>query len=246
MIWLYTDFGYDGPYVGQMTAVLARTAPGIPAVSLMHDAPTFRPQAAAYLLAALFERTEPGDVIMGVVDPGVGTERRAVVVDVDGRRLVGPDNGLFEMVVRRAADPEAVDRRLIAWRPPNLSNTFHGRDLFAPVAGMLAAGQAVETTGLDRLNPDAAAWPDVLPRIIYTDRFGNAMTGLGGDSIDHGARLKVADRTFRYARTFGDVLSGEAFWYVNAIGLVEIALNQGSAAHALGLDIGAEIEVAVD
>ena len=138
MIVLCTDFGLEGPYTGQVKAVLARAAPAVPVIDLFADLPAFRPQLAAYLLAAYGEAFVAGDVILAVVDPGVGGARAALAIEADGRWYVGPDNGLFEIVLRRA---HAARCWRIEWRPAALSATFHGRDLFAPVAARLALGR---------------------------------------------------------------------------------------------------------
>jgi S-adenosylmethionine hydrolase len=106
MILLFTDFGYEGLYVGQMKAVLARDAPNVPVIDLMHDAPAHDPRSAAYLLAALVPEMPEGAVCLAVVDPGVGSDRTPLVVNADGRWFVGPDNGLFEIVQRRAKHAE--------------------------------------------------------------------------------------------------------------------------------------------
>jgi S-adenosylmethionine hydrolase len=239
MIVLFTDFGLGGPYVGQMRAVLAAQAPGVPVVDLMHDAPAFRPKPAAYLLAALANELPATTIVVGVVDPGVGSERAPVVVEADGRRFVGPDNGLFEIVARRA---RAARIMRIAWRPARLSATFHGRDLFAPVAAALARGEAVAV--------DAAAgvghpeWPDDLPEIVYVDGYGNAMTGLRAAALAGAARLAVASRVLARRRTIAAAAPGEAFWYENANGLAEIAVNRGRADQALGLAVGTPVAVA--
>src|ERR1700730_14578180 len=135
MIVLFTDFGLAGPYTGQVTAVLHQAAPGVPINQLFADAPSMRPKPAAYLLAAYGAWFPAGTVLLCVVDPGVGGARRAVVVEADGRLYVGPDNGLFDIVSRRALNPRLSE---ITWRPPSLSASFHGRDLFAPVAARLA------------------------------------------------------------------------------------------------------------
>ena len=135
MIVLFTDFGLTGPYTGQMKAVLARNAPAVPVIDLFADAPAFQPYLSAYLLGAYCGAVPQGGVLLGVVDPGVGTDRLPLVVRADGRWYVGPDNGLFELVMRRAA---VVEAWTIDWRPDRLSASFHGRDLFAPVAAKLA------------------------------------------------------------------------------------------------------------
>jgi S-adenosylmethionine hydrolase len=234
VILLFTDFGLAGPYVGAMTAVLRREAPEVPVVDLMADAPAFRPDLAAYLLAALLERSIlPGDVLLAVVDPGVGGSRAPLAARIDGRWLVGPDNGLFEPVLRRARDVAVHE---IAWRPELLSASFHGRDLFAPVAARLARGLRHD------LAPAAATrfpgWPDDLPAILYVDHYGNAMTGLRAAGLAPTTTLEAAGSVIRHARTFCEAPPGRPFWYENSMGLVEIALAGGSAAGRLGLAPG--------
>ena len=137
MIVLFTDFGLSGPYTGQVKAVLHQLSAGVPIVDLFADLPAAKPKPAAYLLAAYGPWFPPGTVLMAVVDPGVGGARAAVVVEADGRSYVGPDNGLFEIVLRRAGTLKTSE---ILWRPDRLSASFHARDLFAPVAARLAAG----------------------------------------------------------------------------------------------------------
>jgi hypothetical protein len=241
MIVLVTDFGAGGPYVGQMKAVLLGQAPEVPIVDLFADLPPFEPQGAAYLLAAYANEFPAGTVFLCAVDPGVGGDRRALVAEADGRYYVGPDNGLLAIVLRRAASSRLWD---IDWRPEKLSSSFHGRDLFAPIAGRLAAGHKPP----GRLLPSAEAgrpdWPEDLPRVVYVDGFGNAMTGLRASKLTASATLLAGGRTLARAETFGSVPEGDAFWYENANGLAEIAVNRGNAANQLGLAPGSPIEVA--
>lgn len=241
MFILFTDFGVAGPYLGQMKAVLLRAAPRLPIVDLFADAPACDPHLAAPLLAAYAEVAHPGDVVLAVVDPGVGTDRRPVVARIGGRWLVGPDNGLLALVVRRAGG--AVDAWEIAWRPPRLSASFHGRDLFAPVAAMLALGQAPPGPPIDPATLDRPAWPDDLPAIVYCDTYGNAMTGLRAASLPSDAMLIAAGRAIRRGRTFADAAPGTPLWYENANGLAEIAVNCGRADRELGLRPGACVAV---
>ncbi len=239
MIVLFTDFGRDGPYTGQMQAVLQRAAPGCAIIELFCDAPACDPRAAAYLLAAYAPEFPAGTVLLCVVDPGVGGARQGLVVEADGRWYVGPDNGLFELVARRAGRPPRWWS--ITWQPQRLSNTFHGRDLFAPVAARLALGHAPPGAPLPADGARRPAWPDDLAEVIYIDGFGNAMTGLRAAKVAAQARLAVAGRSLACARTFEDVPAGAAFWYENANGLVEIAVNRGRAADMLGLGVGTPI-----
>lgn len=245
LVALYTDFGHSGPYVGQMHTVLAGEAPGHAVIDLMHDAPAFAPKPAAYLLAQLVELLPRDAVVCAVVDPGVGSERLPVVVRADGRWLVGPGNGLMEIAARRAA--EATCYR-IAWRPSSMSASFHGRDLFAPVAARLARDGIAAARALLAAEPslaevDYAGWPDDLPEIVYVDGYGNAMTGLRASAVGEAATVGIDGRKLPRACTFSDVSTGQAFCYENSIGLLEIAVNQGNVADSLGLSIGKPVEI---
>lgn len=235
MIVLFTDFGGRGPYLGQMQAVLARRAPEVPVVELLSDAPAFDAKASAYLLAAYARDFAKADVFVCVVDPGVGGPRAPIVVEGDGRWYVGPDNGLLALVARRAGSAQAWE---ITWRPERLSASFHGRDLFAPVAAELARGTLLPSR--PRALP-VEDWPDDLARIVYVDGYGNAITGLRAEVLAAGNVLRAGDRRIERARTFCDVAPGAAFWYENANGLAEIAVNCGRADQSLGLVVGSEI-----
>jgi S-adenosyl-L-methionine hydrolase (adenosine-forming) len=240
MIVLFTDFGLEGPYTGQVKAVLNGAAPGVPVIDLFADAPTGQPKPAAYLLAAYVVWFPPGTVVLAVIDPGVGSARTPVIVEAEGRWYVGPDNGLFELVMRRAIAPRTWE---ILWRPDQLSASFHGRDLFAPIAGRLARGELPSDMPRAAKTGRYADWPDDLPKIVYIDRYGNAMTGLRATCLAYDAQLAVHGRVLRHARTFSDVPPGEAFWYANSNGLAEIAVNTGRAADVLALAIGTPIEI---
>ena len=240
MILLFTDYGQRGPYVAQVTAALRRAAPAVDVIALMSDAPSYHPRAAACLLAAYAPEFPPGSVFLCVVDPGVGTARGAAILRADRRWYVGPDNGLFEMIIRRAG-------RAQWWSLPApegpIPATFHGRDWFAGAAARLARGAAPpgrQGSAAPARRPD---WPDDLSEIIYIDGFGNAMSGMRACHIDRDTKVIVQQHTIRWARTFGDVPLGAPFWYENANGLLEIAVNQGSAARLLALDEGSPIEL---
>lgn len=239
MIVLCTDFGGNGPYVGQMKVVLAENAPSVPVVDLMHDLPVFEQKAAAYLLAALVEGLPNDAVVLGVVDPGVGrTDRRPVVMRAGGRFYVGPDNGLFAMIAKHAGASEWWE---IDWRPAHMSNTFHGRDLFAPVAAMMARGEPVPGQPFDADDAVGMRWPNDFGEVIYIDHYGNAMTGIRATTLPSDATLEVRDVSIRQARTFSDVGTGEVIWYENSCGLVEIAMNKEDAANQMGLRIGTHV-----
>ena len=236
MILLFTDFGVTDPYIGQLHREIIKCKADIPVVDLFHNVPAFNIKAAAYLLA-VYCPPVLDSVYCCVVDPGVGGQRAAVAIEISGCWYVGPDNGLFEILCRR------YEARIqeITWRPETLSNSFHGRDLFAPVAARLDAGKTVDSRpGRLHRFPD---WPDELDEIVYVDHYGNLICGHRGDTIADEANMKCASQTIAYARTFSDLAVGGLFWYRNANGLVEIAANQRSAAELLGIGVGEAITV---
>lgn len=241
MIYLITDFGIDGPYLGQVLSVLARRAPQVPVINLISDAPAFDPIHAAYLVAAYSYGISPGDVVLGVIDPGVGGDRAGIVLNADGIWYVGPDNGLFEVASGHADKP----RWWILPEPHFLSSvTFHGRDWFAPYAADLATGlwhpastsRVVPPSGGHDLSLECA-------EIIYVDHYGNAMTGLSGTDLTSTLTLHVDDYyRISWAGNFSVVKPGHAFWYVNANGLVELAANRARVCDVLDIGIGTPVK----
>lgn len=235
---LVTDFG-AGIYVGQVLARLGALVPGLPLIDLVHDLPPFRPDLAAYLLPALVRDMPCGTLYLCVVDPGVGGARAGLVVEAGGDLYIAPDNGFLCQAVRRSGQPRP---QRIDWQPPGVSNSFHGRDWFAPVAAALCRGDPLALTELEPGILIGADWPDDLPAVVYSDGYGNLMCGLRPPAGAASAQLRAAGLTLGYARTFCEVPPGQAFWYVNALGLVEIAVNQGRADRVLGLGPGDPVQ----
>ena len=242
MIALFTDYGLQGPYLGQVEAVLHRLLPNEKVINLLADAPRNNPRASAYLLAA-FSRasgTQPGTIFFSVVDPGVGSfQDQPVILKADEHWYVGPDNGLFDIVCRRSSD---VQCWRIGWRPETLSTSFHGRDLYAPAAAMIRNNK---TPGEAITWKDRHGWPDELREIVYTDHFGNCMTGVRAEVPDTTSVIHVNGNAVLYANTFSSVPRGTAFWYRNSQGLIEIAVNGGSALEHLNLEMGDAVSFTV-
>jgi S-adenosylmethionine hydrolase len=231
---LVTDFG-DGIYVGQMRARLDELLPGVPVVDLVHDLPAFRADLAAYLLPALARDIPARSLYLCVVDPGVGGERAGLLVRARGSWFIGPDNGLL-VPLARSASGATVAR--VGWRPAAMSASFHGRDWFVPIAARLSAQADLALTTVEPARMVGSDWPAERPLVLYVDRFGNLMTGLKAADRPTTQVLQAGARTLPYARTFCEVTPGDAFWYENALGLVEIAVNQGRADRQLGLSPG--------
>ncbi len=203
MITLFTDFSTGGFYVGQVKMAIKATCdaavvatekkPTVDIVDLIHDAPMADPFLSSYLLAALAVHLPLGSICLAVVDPGVGSSRPGVMINADGRFFIGPGNGLFEHIARRA--------KQCAWHRINIdhdrvSPSFHGRDVFAPIAAKLACGTLTEKDVLPLSgNPTARPdWPDDCLRIIHIDHFGNAITAHRADDAPPKATIVIPDR----------------------------------------------------
>jgi len=236
MIVLFTDFGIEGPYIGQVKASLNNSLPQCTIIDLFSDLPPFNPQAAAVLLAAYSDGFPAGTVFLCVVDPGVGmAARRPVVLKSKECWFVGPDNGLFDLLLKYDGESKWWT---IDWRPEQLSNTFHGRDLFAPIAAEIESGMVP----LDKLSslelPDLEMLGSDYPYIAYIDHYGNVITGLRSGFLAEDVILKINGHEITYARTFGEVGEQSLFWYKNSNGLLEVAANCGSAAKMLNAAVG--------
>jgi S-adenosylmethionine hydrolase len=239
MLVLFTDFGSYSPYVGLMKQALLRYAPSVPVIDLLHDVPPFDIQGAAYLLATYSLEFPRDSIFVAVVDPGVGSPRDGLILQADNRWFIGPDNGLFDRIVARA---DYIKAWHIFWRSARLSATFHGRDVFAPVAAMLAEGTATPDQLGDPFDYKLREWPDELARVIYIDHYGNAITGIRAASMGS-ATIMLHGQPLTKATTFSDLPIGEGFFYENSSGLVEIAVNQGNATVQFGLAVGHVVEV---
>ena len=251
IVTLLTDFGTTDHFVGVMKGVLLSLAPGASMVDLSHGVEPGEVAEGAFALLAAYPHLPPGTVHLAVVDPGVGSERRALVVEAAGQRFVGPDNGLFSYLLDR--EPEAVvravaDTRLALAREP-LSHTFHGRDLFAPLAAALARGVAAEELGtiihdpvrLAALTPSRDAFGLPSGRVLHIDRFGNVISSLSLDDLTHSdaPHLRVAGTTIGGLRNrYAGAPPGTPFLIEGSTGFVEISVNGGSAAALLGVRRG--------
>lgn len=237
---LFTDFDLNDPYIGQVKAVLYQQSPGVAVVDLFSRLPAYEVSCAAYLLAAYYNAMPKNSVYLCVVDPGVGSDRDILAVYADERWFIGPDNGIFEILLNNREDAKIYK---ITWRPKILSNSFHGRDIMAPVAVKLQRGLLSMVVEVARSQTVSFSWANDNSRIIYIDHFGNAITGLRASSVSEDKILNIGAHNLQYTRVFSQVKSGYCFWYKNSNGLIEIACNCHSAAQALGLSINDQVNV---
>lgn len=250
-----SDFGRASPYPAAMKAAAASVCEAT-FVDISHDVPPQAVRVGAYLLWSVAPVFPAGTVHCAVVDPGVGTQRAALAVASGDQVFVGPDNGLLIPAARRLGPLRAY--RLTNpryWRTP-VSATFHGRDVFAPVAAHLVAGVPLDELGepateyVDLTFP-AGAWDgeSLIGEVLWVDPFGNLVTTISGDLLGHlrgrAVVVEVAGKALRgaVARTFGDVPQGEVVVLVGSDGVVEVAVRGGSAAGRMGAGIADAIRI---
>ena len=242
LLTLTTDFGLRDAYVAEMKAAIFARCPDANVIDVTHGIPPQDILAGSIALERAVRAFPAGTVHVAVVDPGVGTPRKIIVAEIQGQTVVAPDNGLITWAHRRLGSSGASE---LLWRPDiEPSHTFHGRDIFAPAAALIAMGQ------MDRrsFGPiDNLMLLDVAParaikeaRIIAIDHFGNAITNVPGDLIDAKSHIH---RRFTLSRTYADVRRGQPLALIGSSGLVEIAINGGNAAKKLKLRVGQRIPI---
>ncbi|HYD42716.1 MAG TPA: SAM-dependent chlorinase/fluorinase [Anaeromyxobacter sp.] len=252
LLTLTTDYGSASPYPAQLKAVLLSAIPDARIADVTHDVPAFDVRAGALILEAAVPWFPREAVHVAVVDPGVGTTRRAIaVVDPEGRRLVGPDNGLLTPFLGPGARVRAIAERGGVIPSPRYA-TFHGRDLFAPAAAYLARGGTPAALGPEVDDPIRLDWPAarrdgdaLLGEVVGVDHFGNLLTSirdvdLGGAAV---MQVDVGGRPARFVRTFGEGDRGELLALVGSSGRLELAVREASAERSLGGGSGLAVRV---
>jgi S-adenosyl-L-methionine hydrolase (adenosine-forming) len=258
LITLTTDFGVRDPFVGIMKGVLLGIAPAARIVDLTHAVPPQNVVAGAYLLASAVPWFPRGTIHVAVVDPGVGTRRRALLVETANAFFVGPDNGLLSLAapartIRRIIDVSRSRHRL---RP--VSRTFHGRDVFAPIAAALASGIAPEVVGrmtrsMQRLRipPVRRRGRALLGEVLWVDGFGNLATNVTATDLaaaafrGHALSITIEDTVVPFRSSYASVPQSRPLALMNSADLLEIAVNHGSAAEHVGAGVGSQVRVEV-
>jgi S-adenosylmethionine hydrolase len=254
IVTLTTDFGQSDSYVGAMKGVILGLCPEATLVDICHE---IHPQAvgqAAYVLSTAIPYFPPGTVHLVVVDPGVGSQRRPIVVQTERTLYVAPDNGVLSLGLRQDPARLAIHLTEQAYRLSRISATFHGRDIFAPAAAHLACGTAPSQMGTPIPPSDLRTLPTIEPQpqadgtwlgeILHIDRFGNLITNFQVREPQVPIALMVAEqRIEKLSRAFADVAAGELVAYVGSSGYLEIAVREGNAARSLGLSVGEPVQV---
>jgi hypothetical protein len=250
LIALLTDFGASDGYPGVMKGVILGIAPATPLVDLTHEIAPQDVRAGAWVLHTAWRYFPEGSVFLCVVDPGVGSARRPIALQTGGRVFIGPDNGLFSYVLADNTDGRAVtltNPRYIAARP---SDTFHGRDIFAPAAAWLAVGVAFDELGptlpvesLVQLDLPQPTWlgDTLIAHCAHIDHFGNILSNIGGGLAqailnNSEVRVSIAGHSITtHARTFAEGPEADVFLYLDSSGYLALAQRNGSAQSALAL-----------
>ncbi len=252
IITLITDFGTRDSYVSEMKGVILSLVADVHLVDITHDVEPQQVAEAALTLEAAATAFPAGTVHLAVVDPGVGTDRRAIVVAAGGQLFVGPDNGLFTPMFAHA-EWRAFELAAGEYRRPVVSQTFHGRDIFAPAAAHLARGVAPARFGPAVGDPVRLSWPEaregadgVGGTVIYVDHFGNLVTSIGAEHVatvlaDGRAAVRVAGRVLPLVGTYGELPPGRAGALIGSRNRLEVVVRDGSAAARLGAGRGTAV-----
>ena len=262
LITLLTDFGLQDYFVGAMKGAILSINPSAQIVDITHDIPPQDIHAAAFNLLASYTAFPSATIHVAVVDPGVGSRRKPLLIECGGQLLVGPDNGIFSWVAEREGKVRAIHLENEKFFRHPVSATFHGRDIFAPVAAALSNGVALEEFGdpvkdyvrLESLAVRTVADRQVEARIIHIDRFGNCVTNLTRDHVSDasfktGAKLSLNGRDiFSFRRFFAETVEGqdELFCIFGSAGFLEIAAQDSSAASILDARRGQPVWLALD
>lgn len=252
IITLLTDFGTSDGYVSAMKGVALSACPDACIVDASHDIPPHDIRAGAWALRHYWKLYPPETIHVAVVDPGVGSARRPLLARADGRWLVGPDNGVFSWVFREAQAFQAWSIRPAVKRTEAISATFHGRDIFAFAAGLLACGRAADALTARNITPIQFDWPTPLNtragirgEIVHIDRFGNAISNLNADDLKPlGDRVSISCGQViidGLHRCYADAPPGQPIALFESTGLLEIAIREGNAAQKLKIGIGSAV-----
>jgi S-adenosyl-L-methionine hydrolase (adenosine-forming) len=251
LIALLTDFGTTDGYVASMKAVILDMSPRAIIVDISHDISPQRIAEAGFVLWTAYRYFPAKTIFVCVVDPGVGTKRKILAVKTRDYVFLAPDNGLLDMVLAECEIKQALHLKNKQYFLKDTSYTFHGRDIFSPVASHLSKGVNLKSFGTAiSLKKPKTVFQTISRKgeykgiVIYVDRFGNLITNFKIDKIKE-ATLKIKDRAVPFRRTYGDVMEGELVALVGSSGLVEIAARNEDAKLLLRADYGSEVELKV-
>ncbi len=253
IITLLTDFGYQDPYVGIMKGVVSTINPDAIILDIAHDVPSFSVRHAAFSLFSYYKYYPKNTVHLVVVDPGVGSNRKAIAAKIDGNYYVLPDNGIITYIWKEGEAKEAYSLENKKYFLLPLSNTFHGRDIFSPVAAYISKGIDIKEFGpkiekpvLFSIRSAEKRGNKITGEIIYTDKFGNAVANIPRELFDGESAFYVnikKQKIYNFAHFYGEYKIKEKFSIFGSTEYLELSMNQGSIVDELKIKIGDPIEV---
>ena len=258
---LLTDYGTRDQYAGSLRGAVLAACPDATVVDLSHDIPSHAVSEAAFVLRAAVPVFPASTAFVAVVDPGVGTDQRGIAIRAGGYLFVGPDNGIFSLILSDHPGAEVRQLTNAGLFRANVSSTFHGRDIYGPVAGALVRGTAFEEVGpavadafhFEFPRPCLVGDDEIEGQVIYIDTYGNLVSSIGGaewQAFIHGANGDLTEMVGHVNRvilpvvtTFGDVPEDDACVYLGSAGRIEVAVNRGSAAKRFDAAIGSSVKL---
>ncbi|HEX3033997.1 MAG TPA: SAM-dependent chlorinase/fluorinase [Thermodesulfobacteriota bacterium] len=246
IITLTTDFGVKDHYVGVMKGVILSINPDALIVDITHEIPPHDVLKGAFTLRNFYRYFPEGTIHVVVIDPGVGSQRKPVAVEAEGNIFVGPDNGVFTFVYSGSKSFKVIEISNPIYTLADVSSTFHGRDIFAPVAGYISMGAPIEDLGKEVWSPvklpikePQIRGNEIIGEVVYTDHFGNLVTNIPHDLVKSGSKIYIGkDMIKGISRSYSEVPEGELLAIIGSSGFLEISVNQGRASDMIDLGDG--------
>ena len=243
IITLTTDFGIKDHYVGAMKGVILSINPDALIVDITHEISPHDVMKGAFVLRNFYRYFPEGTIHVVVVDPGVGGQRKPIAVEADGNVFIGPDNGVFTFAYLKSRSFKVIEISNPRYILADVSSTFHGRDIFAPVAGYVSMGTQLEDLGKEIRNPvklpvrePQIRGNEIIGEVIYTDHFGNLATNIPHDLVKPGSKIYIGKNIIKgISRSYSEVPEGELLAIIGSSGFLEVSVNQGRASDVVDL-----------
>lgn len=241
IVTLTTDFGIKDHYVGVMKGVMLSINPDVLIVDITHQIPPQDIFGGAFTLRNFYRYFPQGSIHVAIIDPGVGSRRKPIALKADGYIFIGPDNGVFTFICRESKSAKVFEISNSKYVLPNMSHTFHGRDIFAPAAAHISLGIPLEDLGKGVKKPvmisikePETRGDEIVGEFIYVDSFGNLISNIPSELIKPGSRIYVGKRTINgISKSYSSAQKGELIAIIGSSGLLEISVNQGRASDVI-------------
>ncbi|MER3447324.1 MAG: hypothetical protein C4291_10995 [Candidatus Dadabacteria bacterium] len=241
IITLTTDFGIKDHYIGAMKGVILSINRDVSIVDITHQIPPQDISSGAFTIRNFYRYFPQGTIHVAVIDPGVGTERKPIAIEADGYIFIGPDNGIFTFVYRESKSFNVFEISNFKYVLPNVSHTFHGRDIFAPAAAHISLGitpkdlgEVVKEPVMISIKEPEVRGEEIIGEFIYKDSFGNLISNIPAELIKPGSRVYIGKKVINgISKSYAEAQRGELIAIIGSSGLLEISVNQGRASDVI-------------